>query len=132
MFTVGPSATFTPLPANSAPCTAPYWFSRVVSQVEAAATGAGNWVTFCSPSPTPCGPSCKFNAGMHSDEIAGTSPTYGEVLPVPCSIWIFCAWVMAATSWLTRCETGAVEPTQGQVGGGTVPVPVRIPNSHRE
>jgi hypothetical protein len=46
-----------------------------VSQVAATSTGAGSWVTFVSPSPTPAGPSSRFIAGMHSEPIAGMKPT---------------------------------------------------------
>ena len=53
----------------------PYSFSAEVSQVAAASTGAGSWVTLLIPSPTPAGPSSRFMAGMQSDPMAGMKPT---------------------------------------------------------
>ena len=74
MLIVGPRLTSAPLPASSEPTTAPYCCSRLVSQVDAAATGAGSWVTQHCPSPTPCGPSSRLTAGMHNAGMAGMLP----------------------------------------------------------
>src|SRR5258708_28466883 len=64
------------------------------------------------PSPTPAGPSCMLSAGMHSDPMAGTNPTYLEP-DAPVSRATFCATVILASSSLTRWGIGAAEPTQG-------------------
>src|SRR5438445_2917263 len=143
MLTVGPRSTFAPLPANSAPIAEPYCCSSAVSKVAASVIGAGIWVTPPIPSPTPAGPSCKPIAGMHSAGIAAVSPMYGEDAPVPCSIVIFWASVIWASSCETRVAIGAVEFTHGQLpgaglgdaetGGGALASPtVATENSHSE
>jgi hypothetical protein len=36
------------------------------------------------------------------------------------AIETFCAVVIVASSWLTRCEIGALDPTQGQAPGAAL------------
>jgi hypothetical protein len=64
-----------------------------VSQLAAAATGAGSCVTPVMPSPTPPGPSSSFRAGTHNRVIAGISPAYAEPL-APCTMEILSAKVI--------------------------------------
>jgi hypothetical protein len=139
MFSVGPSATCTPLPANSAPIAAPYCCSSALSKVAAAELADGIWVTPPSPSPTPCGPSCRPMFGMHSDGMPVMLPMYGVALLLPCRMDTFCAVVICAMTCATRVATGAVDPTQGQLpspppGGGVVVPPPAVSrvNSHSE
>ena len=81
-----------------------------MSQVAATLTGAGSWVTLPIPSPTPAGPSSRFMAGMHRAPMAGVNPTELDPL-APVSTVTFWATVILASSWLTRWEMGALEPT---------------------
>ena len=115
MLTIGASATDAPLVFCSAPSTLPYPRTSPVSQVAAAATGAGSWVTWDRPPATPFGPSWRAIDGTHSRLIAGTRPAKGLPLPFPCTMRIFSSNVIWARTWFALANGAALEPTHGQL-----------------